>query len=342
MPHTQNTALCTQLPEESSLDSDALRQISVLSRDIDISSAEAVLQYGSDIQQKTAELCQKALENTRNKDLGEVGDVLSRLFADVKKHENKDNVILTKNSKKVQKSISLLTSRYTKTQKSIDQISSALQKAHVALLQDIALMDVMYQNNQANLRQLTIYILAGNKKLQDVRQNILPACGQGSHSCSELTVFCERFEKRLFDLHLTYMICLQSAPQLMLVQNNATLMAQKIQSALTNTIPLWKSQMMITLGTEHAIQAAQTSDLLTDMTNTLLQKNAERLKSASILVHRENQRGIVDITALQNTNRMLIETFDEIALVQQQSRESRQQAQTELIRLEKELKCARL
>ncbi len=334
--------------DESAYTPEERKVIADFSEKIDITNATMVLQYGSAAQKKLSDFSESALGNVRTKDLGEVGDMVTNLVGELKGFDiDEEEGGFLGFFKKSANKIANLKSRYDKAETNVNRICGVLENHQVQLLKDIAMLDKMYEKNLANYKELGMYILAGKKKLKNVRETILPQMVEkakqtgdaaDSQAANDMAAFCDRFEKKLHDLELTRMVSLQMGPQIRLVQNNDTLMAEKIQSTLTNTIPLWKSQMVLALGMEHSVQATKAQREVNEMTNQLLRKNAEKLKMATVETAKESERGIVDIETLQNTNKMLIETLDEVVKIQNEGRQKRQAAEVELGRIEGELK----
>ena len=334
--------------DESSLTPEEKKMVDDFSAQIDLANTNLVLQFGSGAQKKIADFSETALANVRTKDLGEVGDVLSSVVTqlksfDVDEEEKGFFGFFKKNANKV----TALRAKYEKAEGNINQISTVLENHQVQLMKDAAMLDKMYEMNKVYFKELSMYILAGKKKLADVQANELPALVEKSsktglpedaQAANDLANLCNRFEKKIHDLELTRMISIQMAPQIRLVQGNDTLMSEKIQSTLVNTIPLWKSQMVLALGVAHSQQAAAAQHAVTDMTNELLKKNAETLKMATIETAKESERGIVDIETLTHTNEMLISTLDEVLQIQQDGRTRRKDAEAELGRIETQLK----
>jgi uncharacterized protein YaaN involved in tellurite resistance len=315
---------------------------------IDLTNSNQILQYGVGTQKKMADFSESALENVRTKDLGEVGQMLSGVVSELKSFDvGEEEKGLFSHFKRGGNKLIALKARYAKAETNVDQICDALEAHQVQLLKDISVLDKMYEINKTYFKELSMYLLAGNKKLDLTRLNDLPALRQkaqvsglpeNAQSANDLSNMCNRFEKKLHDLDLTRMVSIQMAPQLRLVQNNDLIMSEKIQSTIVNTIPLWKSQMVLALGVEHSTQAAKAQREVTDMTNALLRKNADTLKMATVETQRESERGIVDIETLQHTNETLISTLDEVMQIQQDGREKRTQAEQELRKLENDLK----
>lgn len=339
---TQGSAQDTALTEEEK------KMAAEYARQIDLYDSGAVLQYGAGVQKKMADFSEKALENVRTKDLGESGDLLSGVVTELRDFDEEETKGFFGFFKKSANKVTALKARYEKAEANISRICETLEGYQRQLLKDAAILDKMYGQNLEYFRELSIYIAAGKKKLEDTRNVQLPALVQKANATGlpediqaarDLESMCERFEKKVHDLELTRMIAIQTAPQIRLVQNNDTQMVEKIQSTIVNTVPLWKSQMVLALGVEHSAQAAQAQREVTDMTNELLKKNAERLKMATIESARESERGIVDMETLKTTNEALISTLDEVMKIQQEGREKRRAAEAEIGRLEGDLKA---
>ena len=315
---------------------------------IDLTNSNQILQYGVGAQKKMADFSESALENVRTKDLGEVGKMLSGVVAELKSFEvDEDDKGFFARFKRGGNKIIALKARYAKAETNVDQICDVLEAHQVQLLKDVSILDKMYEVNKTYFKELSMYLLAGKQKLEQVRVNDLPALQQkaqasglpeDAQAANDLSNMWNRFEKKLHDLDLTRMVSIQMAPQLRLIQNNDLIMSEKIQSTIVNTIPLWKSQMVLALGVEHSTQAAKAQREVTDMTNTLLRKNADALKMATIETQKESERGIVDIETLKHTNETLISTLDEVMQIQKDGREKRTQAEQELRKLETDLK----
>lgn len=338
----QGSAQDTALTEEEK------KMAAEYARQIDLYDSGAVLQYGAGVQKKMADFSEKALENVRTKDLGEIGDLLSGVVTELRDFDEEETKGFFGFFKKSANKVTALKARYEKAEANISRICETLEGYQRRLLKDAAILDKMYGQNLEYFRELSIYIAAGKKKLEDTRNVQLPALVQKANATGlpediqaarDLESMCERFEKKVHDLELTRMIAIQTAPQIRLVQNNDTQMVEKIQSTIVNTVPLWKSQMVLALGVEHSAQAAQAQREVTDMTNELLKKNAERLKMATIESARESERGIVDMETLKTTNEALISTLDEVMKIQQEGREKRRAAEAEIGRLEGDLKA---
>ena len=341
-----------QQQEEPALDDSILteeerRQVDAFASQIDLTNSTLVLQYGAGTQKKMADFSESALENVRSKDLGEVGGLLSGVVTELKSFDEEEEKGFFGFFKKSSNKIAAMKAKYAKAEENVNQIVKALEKHQVQLMKDTALLDKMYELNLTYFKELSMYILAGKKKLAEVRGTQLAeltakaqASGlpEDAQAAKDLDSMCGRFEKKIHDLELTRMISIQTAPQIRLVQNNDTLMVEKIQSTIVNTIPLWKSQMVLALGVEHSSQAAAAQRQVTDMTNELLRKNAEKLKMATVETARESERGIVDMETLKATNESLISTLDEVMNIQKEGRQKRQEAEAELRNMEQELK----
>lgn len=315
---------------------------------IDINDTQMVLQYGAGAQKKIADFSENALSSVRTKDLGEIGEVLASVVTELKSfdvEESKGGFLGL--FKKSANQVTALKAKYDKAEVNIDKIVKIMEGHQVTLLKDVAMLDKMYDTNLAYFKDLTLYILAGKEKLQEAKNVELPrlikiaeesGLPEDTQKAKDFSEKIDRFEKKIYDLELTRNISLQMAPQIRLIQNNDTIMSEKIQSTLLNTIPLWKSQMVIAIGINHAGAAAKAEREVNDMTNSLLKKNAEALKVATIETAKESERGIVDIETLTSTNQMLIETLDEVMQIQQEGRTKRAEAESELSRIETEMK----
>ena len=333
---------------ENNLTPEELQMVNEFSQKIDLHNSQAILQYGVGTQKKMADFSETALNNVRTKDLGEVGNMLSSLVIDLKSFDVTEQDKGFKGLfKKSSNKITSMKAKYDKAEVNVNNVCTALENHQVTLMKDIALLDKMYAVNLTYFKELSMYILAGKKKLEEVRNGELAAAvakanasnlPEDAQAAKDLQSMCDRFEKKIHDLELTRMISIQTAPQIRMVQNNDTLMAEKIQSTIVNTIPLWKSQMVLALGIEHSAQAAKAQREVTDMTNELLRKNADILKTATIDTAKESERGIVDLETLKHTNESLISTFDEVLKIQTEGREKRRNAEAEMQRMEDELK----
>ena len=333
----------------SSLSAEELKQVESFAQQIDITDTNTVLVYGAASQKHISDFSDTALSAVRTKDLGEVGDMLSDLVVELKGFnvDEKQKKGLFGLKKKAQFKIETLKADYAKAEVNVDKIAEMLEKHQVVLMKDTAMLDKMYETNQGYFKELTMYILAGKKKLDECRTVTLPALQkkaeetglpEDAQAASDYANMINRFEKKLYDLELTRMVSIQMAPQIRLIQNNDTLLVEKIQTSIVNTIPLWKSQMVLALGMYHSQQAMQAQHEVTEVTNELLKKNAEKLKTGSIEVAKESERGVVDIETLVETNRMLIETLEEVQQIQRDGSAKRHAAEAELGRIEGELK----
>ncbi|MDD7281670.1 MAG: toxic anion resistance protein [Erysipelotrichaceae bacterium] len=324
------------------------QQVNEFAKQIDLTQSNVILQYGSAAQKKIANFSDATLESIKTKDLGETGQMLTDLIVELKGFDATEEQkgfagFFKKQANKTQ----ALKSKYDSVEKNVDKIVHNLEDHQIQLMKDIEILDHLYEKNMTNYKELTMYILAGKQKLEDVRNNELPALiekakrtglAEDSQAANDLANLCERFEKKIYDLELTRNVSLQMGPQIRLVQNNDTLMTEKIQSTIMNTIPLWKSQMVIALGLNHSQQAIKAQQSVDEMTNSLLRKNADALKQATIEVARESEKGIVDIETLKHTNEQLISTLDEVVKIQDEGRQKRAEAQLELTRIEAQLK----
>lgn len=337
------------VPDEPVLTPEEQKVVDDFVEKIDITSSALVMQYGSGAQKKIANFSDTALANVRTKDLGEVGDEISNLVVelkgfDVSEEEEKGFFgFFKKQSNKLEG----LKARYDKAEVNVNKIASSLEGHQVQLMKDIVMLDKLYETNLAYHKELSMYIIAGKKRLQRERSTTLvelkkkaerSGLAEDAQAANDFAQQCDSFEKKLHDLELTRMVSVQMSPQIRLVQNNDRLMAEKIQSTIVNTIPLWKSQMVISLGIAHSQQAMEAQRAVTDMTNELLRKNAEALHQATVDITRESERGIVDIETLTETNAKLIQTLDEVQAIQKEGREKRTAAESELNRIENELK----
>lgn len=339
-PVQQKMAQTVLTPEEQKMVDDFASKI-------DVENLTQVMQYGAGTQKKMADFSDEALKNVRAQDLGEVGELLSGVVGELKGFDAEEEKGFLGFFKKSGNKLTTMRARYEKAEVNVEKICEVLEGHQVQLMKDVAVLDKMYGLNLSYFKELSMYILAGKKKLAQVRQNELVeavAKAQASNlpedaqAAKDLEDKCDRFEKKIHDLELTRMIAIQTAPQIRLVQSSDTVMIEKIQSTIVNTIPLWKSQMVIALGVEHANQAAKAQREVTDMTNELLRKNAAALKTATVESAKAAERGIVDLETLKNTNQALISTFDEVMKIQEDGRQKRRAAEAELNRMEEELK----
>lgn len=334
--------------DDSILTEEEKKMVDDFSSQIDLHNTNGILQYGAGTQKKMADFSETALNNVRTKDLGEVGDMLTNVVTELKSFETEEEEKgFFSFLKKPANKITNMKAKYEKAEVNVDRICQVLEGHQVQLMKDVAMLDKMYEQNLVYFKELSMYILAGKKKLNLVRNTELvqlvekaklSGLPEDAQAAKDLEGLCNRFEKKIHDLELTRMISIQTAPQIRLVQNSDTMMVEKIQSTVVNTIPLWKSQMVLALGVEHASQAAQAQRQVTDMTNQLLRKNAEVLKMASVESAKESERGVVDLETLQNTNAALISTLDEVMQIQADGRAKRQAAEVELRKMEDELK----
>lgn len=334
--------------DDSILSPEERKMVDDFSKQIDIRNSTAILQYGAGTQKKMADFSEEALDKVRTKDLGEVGDLLEDVVTELKNFDaEEERKGIMGFFKKGANKLESMKNKYSKAEANVNKIVETLEKHQIQLMKDAAIMDKMYALNLNYFKELSMYILAGKKKLEEIRATELPqlmskaqmsGLPEDAQAAKDLDSLCDRFEKKIHDLELTRMIAIQTAPQIRLVQGNDTLMAEKIQSTIVNTIPLWKSQMVIALGVAHSTEAAKAQREVTDMTNALLQRNAETLKLATVEAAKESERGIVDIETLQKTNEALISTFDEVMAIQKEGREKRRAAEAEIYRLEGELK----
>lgn len=334
--------------DDSILSPEERKMVDDFAKQIDIRNSTAILQYGAGTQKKMADFSEDALDKVRTKDLGEVGDLLEDVVTELKNFDaEEERKGIMGFFKKGANKLESMKNKYAKAETNVNKIVETLEKHQIQLMKDAAIMDSMYALNLNYFKELSMYILAGKQKLEEIRATELPqlmskaqisGLPEDAQAAKDLDSLCDRFEKKIHDLELTRMIAIQTAPQIRLVQGNDTLMAEKIQSTIVNTIPLWKSQMVIALGVAHSTEAARAQREVTDMTNALLQKNAETLKLATVEAAKESERGIVDIETLQKTNESLISTFDEVMSIQKEGREKRRAAEAEIYRLEGELK----
>ena len=337
-----------KMEEESRFTPEEQQQIQAFAQQINISDSKMILQYGAGAQQKLADFSEKALENVKSQDLGEVGNMLTDVVAELKNFDvdNEKKGFLGLFHKGENK-LETMKAKYDKTAVNVDKICDVLEEHQVRLLKDTAMLDQMYALNLTYYKELSMYIAAGKQKLEEVRNTQLKELMEKAQAgddqvlaqeAKDLASYCDRFEKKLHDLELSRMISMQTAPQIRLIQNNNTMMVEKIQSTLVNTIPLWKNQMVIALGLEHAQRAAKAQNAVTDMTNELLKKNANALHEATVSTAKASERGIVDIETLTQTNAELVKTFDEVLQIQNEGRQKRLQAEADMVKMENELK----
>ena len=333
--------------DESMLNEAERKMVDDFAQKIDITDSNLVLQYGAAAQKNIASFSESALSNVKTKDLGQVGDALSQLVGELKTFGQPEKKGLAGLFQKKRSELEAMKASYAKAESNVDRIVKVLEEHQVTLMKDIAMFDQMYELNTKYYKELTMYIIAGKKRLEYLRSNDLvqlrekaaqSGTQEDAQACNDFANLLDRFEKKLHDLELTRMISVQMGPQTRLLQNNDTQMLEKIQSSLVNTIPLWKSQMVLALGLEHSRQATAAQSAVTDMTNQLLQKNADLLKMGTIETARESERSVVDIQTLQHTNQQLISTLDEVMKIQQEGSQKRKEAELELGRIEGELK----
>ena len=314
---------------------------------IDIENTNQILQYGAGTQKKMADFSDTALENVKTQDLGEIGELISNVVGELKDFDVQEEGKFFGFFRKQTSKIENLKNKYDKAQANVEKITDSLQQHQVRLMKDSAMLVKMYEQNLNYFKELTMYILAGKKKLEETRNGklaemknkaALSGLPEDAQAARDLDEKCSRFEKKLHDLELTRTIAMQTAPQIRLIQNNDTVMVEKIQTTIVNTIPLWKSQMVLALGIAHSAEAAQAQRQVTDITNELLRKNAETLHMATVETAKESERGIVDLETLQKTNADLIQTLDDVMRIQMEGRQKRQAAEMEMHRMEEELK----
>lgn len=314
---------------------------------IDIENTNQILQYGAGTQKKMVDFSDTALENVKTQDLGEIGELISNVVGELKDFDVQEEGKFFGFFRKQTSKIENLKNKYDKAQANVEKITDSLQQHQVRLMKDSAMLDKMYEQNLNYFKELTMYILAGKKKLEETRNGklaemknkaALSGLPEDAQAARDLDEKCSRFEKKLHDLELTRTIAMQTAPQIRLIQNNDTVMVEKIQTTIVNTIPLWKSQMVLALGIAHSAEAAQAQRQVTDITNELLRKNAETLHMATVETAKESERGIVDLETLQKTNADLIQTLDDVMRIQMEGRQKRQAAEMEMHRMEEELK----
>ena len=319
------------------------KQVEAFAAQIDITDSQVVLQYGAGAQKKIADFSETALGNVRTRDLGEIGEDLAMVVSELRGIDEEEEKSLFGLFKRNANRLANMKNRYAKAEVNVNRICKVLEGHQIQLMKDAAMLDQMYELNMNYHKELSMYILAGKQKLAEVRERELPellrkaeASGlpEDTQKARDIAELCNRFEKKVHDLELTRTVSMQMAPQIRLIQNNDTVMSEKIQSTLVNTIPLWKSQMVLAIGVEHSTQAAKAQREVTDMTNELLKKNAETLRMATVETARESERGIVDIETLKQTNETLIATLDEVMQIQAEGRTKRREAEAELVQIE--------
>ncbi len=333
--------------DDSTLTLEERKMVEDFAGQIDLRNSTVVLQYGAGAQKKIADFSETALANVRTKDLGEIGELLSGVVSELRKFDEEEDKGLFGIFKRSGNKIEAMKSKYDKAEVNISKICGVLEEHQIQLLKDTAMLDKMYDLNKNYYKELSMYILAGKKKLDKAKKDELPVLmekartsglPEDAQAVNDFVALCDRFEKKIHDLELTRMVSIQMAPQIRLIQGNDTIMAEKIQSTLVNTIPLWKSQMVLALGVSHSAQASQAQREVTDMTNELLKKNAAVLKLATVETAKEAERSIVDIETLKQTNESLISTLDEVVRIQEEGRQKRKEAEVELRRIEGELR----
>ena len=338
MQQTQPEAALT--PEEQKIVDDFAAKI-------DVENTTQILQYGAGTQKKMADFSDTALANVRTQDLGEVGDLITSVVGELKGFDEEEEKGLFGFFRKQANKLDVMKTRYAKAEANVEKIGDALQQHQVRLMKDSAVLDKMYEQNLAYFKELTMYILAGKQKLEQVRSTKLrqleetaqrTGLAEDAQAARDLSEKCLRFEKKIHDLELTRAISIQTAPQIRMIQNNDNVMVEKIQTTLVNTIPLWKNQMVLALGIAHSTEAAQAQRQVTDVTNALLKQNAEKLHMASVETAKEAERGIVDIETLKKTNAELIQTLDDVMKIQADGRAKRQAAEVEMAKMESDLK----
>lgn len=332
---------------DDSLSEEEKAQVDAFSKQIDIADTAQVIQYGAGAQKKMADFSESALERVRTQDLGDAGNLIANVVVELKSFDAEDSKGIFGFFKKQANKVTALKARYDKVEANVDKISKALETHQITLMKDAAMLDKLYELNLTYFKELTMYLLAGRKRLQEVREGQMRELAEKAktsgrtedvEAVQKLEESCNRFEKKLMDLDLTRTIAMQMAPQIRFVQNNEALMIEKIQTTLVNTIPLWKSQMVLALGMANNEAALRAQSAVSDMTNELLKKNAEKLKQSTVAVAKESERGIVDIETLRATNDNLIQTFDEVIKIQDEGRAKRAEAEVELRKMEAELK----
>lgn len=335
-----------EVPEQHFTEAEQ-KQIDEFAKQIDIRNMDQIMKYGSTAQKKSANFSEAALKGVRTKDFGEIGALLADLTTEVRGFGDTDKKGFLGLFQKGRNKVEAMKVKYSESEVNINKIEKALETHQFTLLKDISMMGKLYEENKLYFKELSMYIAAGKKKLEEVRENDLVALQEkaaasglpeDAQEAKDLAAMCDRFEKKITDLELTRAITLQTAPQIRLVQEDDAMMAEKIQSTINNTIPLWKNQMVLALGVSHAAEAAKAQKLVSDATNEMLKKNADTLKQATIETAKENERTIVDIETLQHTNDQLISTIDEVIRIQEEGSQRRKEAEKELSRIEGELK----
>lgn len=332
---------------EDALSAEERKMVDEFSKQIDLNDSNLIVQYGVGAQKKLTDFSESALASVRTQDLGEIGDLVSGVVAELKNFDATEEKGLFGFFKRGANKIQMMRTRYDKAEANVDKIVKSLQERQMQLMKDNATLEKMHEHNLAYFKELTMYILAGKKRLAEIRSGELAELKakaaqtgrpEDAQAARDLDERCTRFEKKLYDLELTRTISLQMAPQIRLVQNNDITMIEKIQTTIVNTIPLWKSQMVLALGIANATEAVKAQNAVSELTNDMLKKNAEMLETSTVQVARESERGIVDIETLQKTNESLIRTFDEVVKIQQEGRQKRAEAEVEMQRIETDLR----
>ena len=345
----EETALQQPQVEEPALTPQEREMVAQFAAKIDVENTAQILQYGAGTQKKMADFSDAALANARTQDLGEVGDLIVSVVGELKGMDaDEERKGFLGFFRKQADKLATMKNRYAKAEVNVEKIADALEQHQVRLLKDSALLDKMYEQNLAYFKELTMYILAGKQKLEEVRTGKLreleqqaktSGLAEDAQTAKDLADKCARFEKKIHDLELTRAISIQTAPQIRMIQNNDNVMVEKIQTTLMNTIPLWKNQMVLALGIAHSTEAAQAQRQVTDITNALLKQNAEKLHMASVETAKEAERGIVDIETLKKTNAELIQTLDDVMKIQTEGRAQRLAAEAEMAKMENDLKA---
>ena len=343
----EETPVAEEEKYEVVLTAEEQKMVDDFAAQIDLTNTQLVLQYGAGSQKKIADFSETALNSVRTKDMGEIGDLLTNVVAELKDFDEEEEKGFLGLFKKGGNKLSNMKAKYDKAEANINKICEAMEQHQITLLKDVAMLDKMYELNLNYFKELSMYILAGKQKLEHAKNVELPellakaeqsGLPEDTQKAKDFSEMCNRFEKKIYDLELSRTVSLQMAPQIRLIQNNDTVMSDKIQSTLVNTIPLWKSQMVIAIGVNHATEAANAQREVSDMTNALLKKNADQLKIATLETAKESERGIVDIETLQATNQTLISTLDEVMKIQEEGRAKRAEAEVEMRRMEAELR----
>ena len=343
----QESAIAQTQPSEPVLTAEEQKIVDDFAAKIDVENTTQILQYGAGTQKKMADFSDAALANVRTQDLGQVGELLVNVVGELKGLDEEEEKGLFGFFRKQANKLENMKNRYAKAEVNVEKIADALQQHQVRLMKDSAVLDKMYEQNLAYFKELTMYILAGKKKLEEVRSGKLQelqetakltGLAEDAQRARDLSEKCMRFEKKIHDLELTRTISIQTAPQIRMIQNNDTVMVEKIQTTLVNTIPLWKNQMVLALGIAHSTEAAQAQRQVADVTNAMLTQNAQKLHMASVETAKEAERGIVEIETLKKTNAELIATLDDVMKIQAEGRTKRQAAETEMAKMEDDLK----